>query len=223
MGHCPYSIFFVRKMKQLVKLIIVILFLFAISSMAGPALAVCDEQYGGICRELKLQIDKKVLNPANETFEDNLGIHDYKFGPDEEITFKLKIKNTGDETFAEVHVKDYLPDYLLQLSGDFDFTIYDLDPGEEVEREIKAKVVSGGQFPDNQSIICVVNTTEAWNSGEKDKDTAQVCLEEKVLGVTELPPTGPENWFILLGLSITSALIGLFFLNKAKDGNWKIA
>ncbi|MCJ7792610.1 MAG: hypothetical protein MUP45_01365 [Candidatus Marinimicrobia bacterium] len=210
-------------MKSLFKLIAILLFAFAIVIMAKPILATCDEQYGGVCKELELQIDKKIWDPANNSFKENLGIHDYKFGPDEEITFKLKIKNTGDEKFDEVHVKDYLPDYLLQLSGDFDFTLYDLDPDEEVEKEIKVKVVSASEFPDGQSIICVVNTAEAWNDEEKDKDTAQVCLEEKVLGVTELPPTGPENWFILLGLSVTSALIGLFLLNKAKDGNWKIA
>ena len=210
-------------MKGLFKLIAILFFVLAIYSLARPALATCDEQYGGVCKELELQIDKEVWDPATGSFKENLGIHDYKFGPDEEITFKLKIKNTGDETFDEVHVKDYLPDYLLQLSGDFDFTLYDLNPDEEVEKEIKVKVVPANVFPDGHSIICVVNTAEVWNDEEKDKDTAQVCLEEKVLGVTELPPTGPENWFILLGLSVTSALIGLFFLNKAKDGNWKIA
>jgi uncharacterized repeat protein (TIGR01451 family) len=210
-------------MKSLTKLITVLLFVLAISLMAKPALATCDEQYGGVCKELELQINKEVWDRANSIYKDNLGINDYKFGPDEEITFKLKIKNTGDETFDEVHVKDYLPDYLLQLSGDFDFTLYDLDPDEEVEREIKVKVVSADNFPADNSLICVVNTAETWNDNESDKDTSQVCLEKKVLGVTELPPTGPENWFIFLGLSITSALIGLFFLNKAKDGHCKIA
>jgi uncharacterized repeat protein (TIGR01451 family) len=210
-------------MEKLIRLISIILFVLVLVFMAKPAHATCDEQYGGVCKELELQIDKVVWDPANGNFKDNLGINDYKFGPDEEITFKLKIKNTGDETFDEVHVKDYLPDYLLQLSGDFDFIIYDLDPDEEVEREIKIKVVSADNFPADNALICVVNTAETWNNSENDKDTSQVCLEKKVLGVTELPPTGPENWFIFLGLSITSALIGLFFLNKAKDGHCKIA
>jgi len=209
-------IFLKEKMKSLFKFSPLLFLVLAIFLMATPALATCDEQYGGVCKELELQIDKEVWDPANNSFKENLGIHDYKFGPDEEITFKLKIKNTGDETFDEVHVKDYLPDYLLQLSGDFDFTLYDLDPDEEVEKEIKVKVVSAGEFPDGQSIICVVNTAEAWNDKEKDKDTAQVCLEEKVLGVTELPPTGPENWFILLPFSLLAGLIGVSLLKFSK-------
>lgn len=204
-------------MNKLTKLITILLFVFTIALMAKPVLATCDEQYGGVCKELELQIDKKVWDPVSETFVENLGIHDYKFGPkeeeDKEIIFELKIKNIGDERFEEVHVKDYLPDYLVHLSGDLDFIIYDLDPDEEVRKEIKASSVSADKFPDNHSIICVINTAEAWSGDKKDKSTAQVCLERKVLGLTELPPTGPENWLILLPFSLLAGLVG-FYLKK---------
>lgn len=210
---CPKTgIFLERKMKNLIKPIAVLVFVCALFLMARPALATCDEQYGGVCRELELLVNKKVWDPVNEYFVDNLGIHDYKFGPEEEITFILKIKNTGDEKFDEVHVKDYLPDYLKHLSGDLDFIIYDLDPDEEVEKEIKVKVVPANEFPD-EAIICVVNSAEAWSDDEKDKDTAQVCLEKKVLGVTVLPPTGPENWLIILPFSLLVGVAG-FYLKK---------
>ncbi len=210
-------------MKQLTKLITVLLFVFAITLVAKPALATCDEQYGGVCKEIELRIEKFVKDPTSETFVKNMGVHDYKFGPEEEITFKLIIKNTGDEKFDEVHIKDYLPEYLNHLSGELDFVIHDFDPGEEVKKEFKVKVVPANELPDENSIICVTNAAEAWSGDKKSRDTAGVCLEEKVLGVAELPPTGPENWFVFLGLSITSALIGLFLFHKAKEGSWKIA
>lgn len=211
-------------MKKLSTILIVAALFLVLSLFAMPAKATvyCDTQYGEVCREIEILIDKMVWDPANGKFVDNLGINDYKFAPDEEITFRLEIKNVGDETFAEIDVRDYLPDYLEHVSGDIDFEIKDLDPGETETREFKAKVVSADKFPSDESIICVVNRAEAWNGDEKDEDTAQVCMEKKVLGVAELPPTGPEKSNFLLALSIASASLGTILLWKAKEGSWRI-
>src|SRR4030042_1140211 len=86
------------------------------------------------------------------------------------------------------------------------------DPEDE-ERELEVKVVSVDRFPNDKSIICEVNTAETWADDEKDKDTAQVCFEKKVLGVSELPPTGPENWLIIIPFSLLAGLVG-FYLKK---------
>lgn len=184
----------------------------------------CETQYGGgeVCvRTGELQIDKEVWNIGNGLFVDNMGINDYKFSPGEEITFRLKIKNVGDKTFDKVYVKDTLPDYLELISGDLSFEINDLSVGETEEREFKVRVVSADKFPD-KSTICVVNSAETWSEDEKDKDTSQVCLEKKVLGVKVLPPTGPKNSILILGFSIISAVLSLILLRKAKEGSWKI-
>lgn len=183
----------------------------------------CDTQYGEICREIELEINKEVWDPKDSRFEDDILFEQelYKFAPGETITFLLKITNVGDETFGKVYVKDTLPEYLELVSGNLEFEIDDLTPGETEERTIEAKVVSADRFPDDAT-ICVVNTAETWSGDERDEDSIQVCMEEKVLGVAVLPPTGPKHAAMILALSIASALLSITLLRKAKEGSWMI-
>lgn len=177
----------------------------------------CETQYGGgeVCvRTGKLQVNKKIRNPKDGSFVDNLGLGDYKFAPGEEIAFKLFIKNVGDATFSKVEVKDTLPEYLEKASGELSFEISNLTVGETEEREFKAKVVSSEKFPGDKTTLCVVNTAEVWSGDERDKDTAQVCLEKKVLGVT--PVTGPENGLAILAFSLLAGIAGVSFLKFSK-------
>ncbi|MFH0863516.1 MAG: hypothetical protein V1858_00295 [Candidatus Gottesmanbacteria bacterium] len=195
------------------KIIVLLTFLsvFFYSTKISWAAVRCETQYGGgetCVRTGELQIDKEVLDPQNNKFVDNLFLNSNKFSAGEEITFKLKIKNVGDEKFATVQVRDYLPEFLEVLAGDFSFEIKDLDPGETVERDIKARVVADKRLADNTT-LCVVNTAEAWSGDEKDKDTAQICLAKKVLGVTTQPKTGPAN---LLLVFFTASILSLFGL-----------
>jgi len=200
-------------MKKILKTLPILVFILALFFVAKPLLAAirCETNYyGEVCvRTGELQIDKEVWDVEDGLFVDNMGLGDYRFAPGEEITFKLKIKNVGDETFSKVYVKDTLPDYLELISGDLEFEISDLSVDETEERQFKVKVVSAGKFP-NKSTICVVNTGEVWSGDEKDRDTAQVCLEEKVLGVAVLPPTGPKYWLLILPFSLLAGLIGLY-------------
>ena len=190
--------------------------------LAKNSLAIvrCETQYEGeVCREIELLLDKKVWDPKNGEFKDNLvGVSAdiYKFAPGEEITFRLKIKNVGDEKFDKVYVKDTLPDYFELVSGDLEFEIVDLDPDEEVEREFKIKVKSEENIP-NESPICDTNTTnraKAWSGDEVDEDTSQVCIARKVLAA-ELPPTGPQNTILLLGFSLLSGLTGISLIKRS--------
>ncbi len=203
--------------------------IFGLSLLLSPSPAYaavrCETQYGGreVCvRTGQLQIDKEVFNPQENKFVDNLGINDRKFSPGEEIIFKLKIKNVGDATFDKVSVNDSLPSLLEIISGSTSFTITDLTPGETEEREIKAKVTASGNFPVDKTLVCVVNTAEATSGNEKDRDTAQVCLERKAVGPapaakpTELPPTGPEDWLPLLALSLLTGATGFYLVKFNK-------
>lgn len=190
-----------------------------------PTLAAvrCETYYGGeVCVKIgELQINKKVCDPTQgecdlekleeAVFVDNLGLTQYTFAPGEGIIFRLEIKNVGDETFDKVYVTDTLPDYLELVSGETSFEIDNLDPDEVVTREIEARVVSADKLAND---VCVVNSAETWSDDERDKDTAQVCLKKKVLGVVTIPVTGPENWLIISSLSIILALTGLFFVHK---------
>ncbi|MBU1126851.1 hypothetical protein KKF11_00695 [Patescibacteria group bacterium] len=207
-----------------IKLVSLFIFFLTYMLLAKQSLAAvrCESQYGGgeVCvRTGELQIDKKVWNPEYEKWFDNLGVGDYRFAPGEIVRFKLIIKNVGDETFGIVDVRDYLPAYLKHHSGDIEFKIEHLTAGETEEREFETKVVSSADLPNDKSLICVVNSAEAWSGDEKDKDTAQACLEKKVLGVTTLPATGVKVGTLLFLTSLITGFAGFKFLNKAKEIN----
>lgn len=202
-------------MRTQLKFFATLVLLFALTFVIKPIWAAvrCETYYGEeVCvRTGELQIDKEVWDVEDGLFVDNMGLDDYKFAPGEEITFKLKIKNVGDEKFDKVYVKDTLPGYLELVSGELSFEITDLAVDETEEREIKARVVSVEEFPDDTT-ICDKNTAEVWSGDEKDKDTAQICMKEKVLGVEVMPPTGPGNWFLVLPISFLTGLIGIYLI-----------
>lgn len=181
----------------------------ALFMLAGKTFAAvrCETQYGGgqVCvRTGELQINKKVVDPDTGELFDNLSSSRF-FAPGREITFRLFIKNVGDEAFSKVQVTDTLPAFLEKVEGDLSFEISDLTPGETEERTIKTRVVSEL----SSDSACAVNTAEAVSGGDRDRDTAQVCVEKKVLGVTKLPPTGPKYWFLILPASIFLGLFGI--------------
>lgn len=207
-------------MKTRLKFFATLVLLFALAFIIKPIWAAvrCETYYGEeVCvRTGELQIDKEVWDVEDGLWVDNMGLDDYKFAPGEEITFKLRIKNVGDEKFDKVYVKDILPEYLELVSGELSFEIDDLEVDETEEREIKARVVSADKFP-NDTTICDKNTAEAWTDDERDKDTSQICMEEKVLGVEVMPPTGPGNWILVLPFSLLTGLVGIYLTKFSRQ------
>lgn len=204
-------------MLKAILLLITLLALPLITARPSYAAVRCEAQYGGgeVCVKTgQLQINKEVFDPDQKKFIDNLGISSHKFVPGEEVTFKLKIKNVGDATFNKVQVTDNLPPHLERVTGDTSFEITNLTSGATEERDIKTRVVKADQFPNGKSIICEVNVAEAVSGGERDKDTAQVCLQAKVLGAVvpkALPKAGSENWLIA-AVSIILLAIGSYLI-----------
>lgn len=174
----------------------------------------CETQYGGgeVCVKTgELQVDKKVWSKMSNSFVDNLWQFSEIFKAGEEVVFKLKVKNVGDETFSSVNVWDSLPGNLVLTSGSLNYTINDLVPGETDEREIKAKFVKndGG---------CPVNVLEARSGDRYDKDTAKLCVEGQVLGKGKgIPKTGPEMW--VLGALPAIGGFGIYLKSKFKKIN----
>lgn len=201
-------------------LAIVLISLFFAPTMLFAAVR-CEIQYGReVCvRTGQLQIDKEVLNPQEKKFVDNLGINDHKFAPGEEITFKLRIKNVGDATFGKVRVQDTLPQLVELSSGQLTFELPDVTAGKTEEREIKVRVVGADKFPVDKNVICVVNAGEAQVDSERDRDTAQFCLEKKVLAKAPpiLPPTGPKDSLVILLSSLLVLTTGMYLLMKTKQ------
>lgn len=194
---------------------------------ASPSLAAvrCETQYGGneVCVTTgELQIDKEVLDPRNSgVYRDNLFLTDYQFKTSENVTFKLKVKNVGDNTLNNVRVYDNLPSFLF-FTGEtaHEFTIEHLNPGDSQEFEVKTRVVAESQLEADR--ICGVNTAEVWaDDDQHDKDTSEVCATKKVLGVSTLPETGNNTLFFVFGVSLVIAMFGfaLIWLGKKSARN----
>jgi len=173
----------------------------------------CETQYGGneVCVTTgELQIDKEILDPRYAgAYKDNLYLTDYLFKTGDYVTFKLTVKNVGDDTLNNVRITDNLPSFLF-FTGEtpHEFTIDHLNPDESESFEVKVRVVAESQLEADR--ICGVNTAEVWADGDQhDKDTSQVCATKKVLGVSVLPETGDNTPLIIFGASLAIAMLGL--------------
>lgn len=198
-------------MKKAISFLLTFLLFFLFTKQALAAVR-CETQYGGnqVCVATgQLQINKKIWDPGRKEWVDNLYIGDYKFKTSEVVKFKLIVKNVGDNDLRNVKVTDTLPDFLF-FTGvtPFEFKFDILGPGVTEEREVEARVVAESQLKVNQD--CDVNTAEATSDeGEKDKDTAKLCVTKQVLGVSTLPKTGPSKTLVLLALSAGFFLAGI--------------
>ncbi len=153
----------------------------------------CVTQYGGgqTCVETgEILVNKKVWDPVNKTFVDNLFSSVKAFQAGEEVTFSIEIKNVGDDNLHNVSFTDTLPSFLAWSGGDpLSFAVGDMAPTAVVTRTIKAKVVA---LPGNQ---CSVNTVKASSNEGTDQDTAQVCVSQPP---KEVPKSGPEMGVLAL-------------------------
>ena len=85
----------------------------------------CETQYGGgqVCvRTGQVQVNKKVWNADTSSWVDNMGLSDHVFVAGEEVTFRVQVKNVGDQTLSQVYVSDVLPNYVY-LTTDKHLTI----------------------------------------------------------------------------------------------------
>lgn len=205
-------------------MLIAIFGLVFIGAKKALAVTVCETQYGGgeTCREVKqVMIDKKVFDPENNKFVDNLGINNFKFAPEDEIRYKLIVKNLGNNKLTNLKIKDNLQEKLIFINGPISwngremvFTVDNLEAGESKEFEIRAKSVSASNFYGNQ-VVCQLNNVSVYKSDSAnadDSDSAQICIENKVLAKVT-PVTGPS----VLPIAFFASLI-LFGLisNKKK-------
>ncbi len=183
----------------------------------------CTTQYGGntTCNPQDVTINKEVKNKDN-VFVENLTATDTTFAPETEVHFRLTIKNASGETFKTVEVKDILPAYLTFVAGpgNYDsatrtltFTLDNMTAGESRQVEVVAKVVPKGQLPEGMNALCMNNYAEVRVQGRFDSDTAQMCVQTNVLGVTTLPVAGYNDFLLILPFA-TLALAGVALLKK---------
>ncbi len=187
-------------------------------------------QYGGCPPTQSIMIDKTVgkvvTNGANSTtigYVDNLSASDPRFKAGDIVYFQLKVKNTSTATENNVKVTDYVPSYIdpVEGPGNFDsasrtivFSIPQLNVDEVKTYTVKTQVVAQAKLNAIQALTCVTNKASAAVNSAYDEDTAQFCVEKQVVGVTQVPSTGPEHGIAVVVASLTSFGIGIFLKKK---------
>lgn len=186
----------------------------------------CVPVYGGgveCPRAGQVLIDKKVLNPATNQFVDNLTPADPKYRPEQIVTFRLIVKNSGDQTLDTITVSDNIPQFVEYVPdfGSYDpntktvsFTVNNLTAGETRQFDLKARVVHPAVLPAEKNIICPVNVATAATGGLSDRDESQFCIEKQMV-VPQVPQAGPEHWILSFAGLATAFVIGKFLRNKA--------
>lgn len=218
----------------------IISLLFPLKSYADTS---CQPIYGGgqsCISTNNLLIDKTILNPKTNQFVDNLSINDPKYQPDFITTFKIKVTNTGSNSFSNVEVKDIFPQYTLFSAGPgtFDentktltFSIKDLQANESRVFTVMGKIAGENSIPLASGNICIVNQALATtNTNETAQDNAQFCIEKKQISITKggfpvlspvpttsAPATGPES--LALFALIPSGIAGWLLRKKSMKKN----
>ncbi|OGK25674.1 hypothetical protein A2954_04525 [Candidatus Roizmanbacteria bacterium RIFCSPLOWO2_01_FULL_37_12] len=180
--------------------------------------------YGQEEPSFSIMVDKLVTKPhSTSDFVDNLSPSDERYSPGNDVYFKIKVKNTSDEKLKDVTVRDFLPDFvkLVDSKGSFnsdtdEITVDagDLEVDEEKEFVIKVKIVDQDELPSDNGLFCLVNKAQASNDKSSDEDTAQFCVEKKVLGVSSVPSAGPEQGVALILGQLSALGIGVFLKKK---------
>lgn len=182
-------------------------------------------QYGGETPSYSIIIDKMVAKPGTSDYVDNLSVSDPRFAPSQDVWFKIKVKNTSNKTLTNVQVRDYLPWYLEPISGPGSFdsntriiswNAGDFAVDEEKTYFLKAKIFSQANLPADKGLFCVINKADARNDNVFDDDSAQLCIEKSVQGVTTVPSAGPELGLLILTGNLFGLGLGLKLKKSAK-------
>ena len=185
-------------------------------------------QYGSPAQQQSILIDKTIATGettkgGQQTFVDNLSLSDPKFKPGDEITFKLKVKNTVDSLTSNVKVTDVLPGSLdlvsggsLKSDGSVVIDAGDFKPNEEKEFTVKTRVKSVDRLPADRGVFCELNKARVQTDQASDEDTAQFCIEKQVVGVKQVPQAGPEAGLLLFGGELAALTAGIYLKKKSK-------
>ncbi len=171
----------------------------------------------------RIMIEKWIWNPGSNSFVENLSVNQFLFLPDQDVTFKVEVKNHGNKDLDNVEVNDNLPNEVWFVSGPGDynkdkhtltFKIDKLKAGESKAYEVKAKINSADHLPSN--VFCTSNLAEVRAENMVSQDTTSFCAQKKVLGVVkELPKTGPGTLVMMLAITVASSGAAMYFSKKA--------
>jgi len=188
-------------------------------------------QYGGETPSYAILVDKMVGKPTQTkggsqtvTYVDNLSPSDPRFSPNQEVWFKVKVKNASNRNLTGIQVTDYVPNYLIPIEGPGKWNLEqrtitwdagDFSIDEEKVYYIKMQVYDQSLLPTDKGLFCVINKVDAKkNNVAYDDDTAQLCIEKQVVGAKKVPQAGPEMGVLILGLNVLTIGLGLTLRKK---------
>lgn len=179
---------------------------------------------------VQVLVEKKILNPQNNQFVDNLSVDQFLFLPNQEVVFKLEVRNNTQSEIKNVTVKDILPVQTFFVSGDgqYDkgtntiiFNIETLAPNSSKPFQFKAQVKGADEITSN--VMCVSNLaqmTVGGAGGMMGQDTANFCIQKQVLGAAQaLPVTGPSYFNVIFPTSLALFVYGIYLKYEFRGGN----
>ncbi len=202
-------------------------FLFTIYSVTPAHAASCTNQYGSTveCPQNHIVVNKKVRHPINmNVFIENLTSNDTAYSPNDIVEYDIAVSNTSNVNYSEITVSDSLPTYLVfdggigsynSTTNILTYTITNVNAGTTVHNRFTAKVKAASAFAND--LTCNVDNyvKVTGPDGQTDDDTASLCVQTKVLGVTTLPVAGFEDYAFMMPFAILAMIgSGLFIAIK---------
>jgi len=221
-------------MKKIISCLLIVIGLFLLAINVANAKE-CHTVYGGgeVCETGDLSLDKKVFNPEANEYWDNIAASSYSFSPEQEVKFRLRIKNISDVKTNGVRLVDdfaRLVDYMFYLGADgkeypvefkdneLKFIFDDVDADEEITVYFTARFKGQDELP--VGTTCITNEAKVYSREDdvSDSDYASFCVksDEAKIITKAAPETGFDLSTILILEATVLAGLGAFSLTKAK-------
>jgi uncharacterized repeat protein (TIGR01451 family) len=205
-------------MQKLFSFLTLAILTLALSGGFSQALADCQTLYGGgqtCTTNYSFTVNKMVQVPGKGGggYVNNLSINDAKYSPSQNVNFEVVVTNTGSQVIPTINVTDTFPQFLTFVSGignynqsnnTLNFTVSNLNPGQNVTYILTAKTADSNLLPADQGVICMSNQIVGVdNNGVANSSASQFCVQKSVLGASQpqvftapkivnTPATGPE-------------------------------
>lgn len=175
------------------------------SAIASAQTTTCTPIYGGgqTCVEAgNIQLDKKIRHPETNQFVDHLTTDSPRFTHDQQVTFTIRVQNTGNNTLSGITVEDTLPGALVYTdkNGEFNadrntvtYTIDRLDKGQARTITVQTRVV-GQEALAGSDITCLANLVRAFTDDTRNNpstDTTKFCIEAQQVSEQPSAPQQP--------------------------------
>lgn len=158
-------------------------------------------------------------------FVENLTSNDAAYSPNDTVEYDIAVSNTSNVNYTEVTVSDTLPTYLTFDSGPgsynsstnvLTYTLTNLNAGTTVRNRFTAKVKPATAFAND--LTCNVDNyvKVTGPDNQTDDDTASLCVQTRVMGVTTLPVAGFEDYAFALPFAVLALMGSALFMALRK-------